>query len=214
MKLLLWLVLVSLSASAAAERQLLVLGDSLSAGYGIDPRAGWVNLLGQRLRRSGAGWEVVNASISGDTSAGGLARLPGLLERCRPHLVIIELGSNDGLRGLGFEQLRDNLARMVAAARRAGAAVLLVGARVPPNYGQAYAEHFHRIFHQVAAEQGVPLVSFLLQGVAQDRSMMQADGYHPLAVAQPRLLDNVWPLLEPLLAAAGGATRPTPGKVE
>jgi len=201
MKLLLCSILLSLAfPTIAGERTLLVLGDSLSAGYGIDPRQGWINLLQQRLDREGGQWRVVNASISGDTTAGGLARLPSLLKRHRPQLVIVELGSNDGLRGLAFEQLRTNLRRLLQDARATGAEVLLVGARVPPNYGEPYADAFYQQFHQIAQAEAVPLVPFLLEGVAQDRTLMQADGYHPTAAAQPRLLANVWPLLQSLLA--------------
>jgi len=201
MKLVLCSILVSLAFSATAGgRTLLVLGDSLSAGYGIDPRQGWVNLLQQRLDQAGGQWRVVNASISGDTTAGGLARLPSLLKRHRPHLVVIELGSNDGLRGLTFKQLRANLHQMIQDAQAAGATVLLIGARIPPNYGEIYAKAFHQVFHEVARAETVPLVPFLLDGVAQDRALMQADGYHPTAEAQPRLLANVWPLLHPMLS--------------
>jgi acyl-CoA thioesterase-1 len=198
---LLGILMFSLSASAVAERVLVVLGDSLTAGYGIDVRQGWVSLLQHRL--AGRGWRVVNAGISGDTSAGGLARLPALLRREHPAVVVIALGSNDGLRGLPFEQLRDNLTAMVRQAREGGARVLLVGARVPPNYGSDYAEAFHRVFLQVARAEGVPLVPFLLDGVALDPKLMQADGYHPNARGQPRMLANVWPALEPLLEEAG-----------
>lgn len=203
MKLLLYSILLALTlppARAGEEYTLLVLGDSLSAAYGLDPRQSWVNLLQRRLDQVGGHWQVVNAGISGDTTAGGLARLPQLLERHRPHLVIIELGSNDGLRGLAFTQLRTNLQRLIQQARTAGAKVLLIGARVPPNYGEAYATAFHQIFHQVAQAEAVPLVPFLLEGVARNRSLMQADGYHPTAAAQPHLLDTVWPRLQPLLA--------------
>lgn len=201
-----WLLLILLSAAsqtAASERVLLVLGDSLSAGFGMDIRAGWVHLLQQRLEQRGGRWRVVNGSISGDTSAGGLARLPRLLERHRPALVIIELGSNDGLRGLSVERIATNLRRMIEAVRQAGAAALLVGGRLPPNYGAAYTEAFQQLYPEVAASETVPLVPFLLEGVARERALMQPDGYHPNAAAQPRLLENVWPVLEPLLNNAG-----------
>ena len=180
----------------ASERVVLVLGDSLSAAFGINPKDGWVSLLQQRLDTRGGGWRVVNAGISGDTTAGGLSRLPHLLELHRPQLVIIELGSNDGLRGFGFDQIRTNLRRMIALSRGSGAKVVLVGARLPPNYGVAYADAFHRLFLEVAESEQVSLVPFLLEGVAQDRSLMQGDGYHPNAEAQLRLLENVWPTLE------------------
>ncbi len=183
---------------------LLVLGDSLSAGFGMDLRDGWVSLLQRRLEQRSLGWHVVNGSVSGDTTAGGLARLPRLLERHRPALVIIELGSNDGLRGLSFERIAANLRRMIGAVRQAGAKAVLVGGRLPPNYGAAYSETFQQLFLEVAASEQLPLVPFLMEGVARERSLMQADGYHPNAAAQPRLLENVWPVLEPLLHKGNG----------
>ena len=197
-----WLLIFLITAITplpAAERAIVVLGDSLSAAFGIDQDDGWVNLLQQRLDERTGGWRVVNAGISGDTTAGGLSRLPRLLELHRPRLLIIELGSNDGLRGFGFDQIRANLRHMIKLSRAAGSQPLLVGARIPPNYGAAYADAFHRLFREVADREQVPLVPFLLAGVAQDRSLMQADGYHPNADAQPQLLANVWPVLEPLL---------------
>lgn len=180
----------------AKESTILVVGDSLSAAYGIDVDAGWVNLLRRRLAVQAASWRVINRSISGDTTAGGLARLPPLLEQYRPDIVIIELGSNDGLRGLSFEQMKANLQAMIDASRAAGGRVLLVGGRLPPNYGKAYTEAFHRSFQQLAQANQLPLVPFLLEGVALDRSLMQADGYHPNAKAQPRLMENVWSVLK------------------
>ena len=180
----------------AKESTILVVGDSLSAAYGIDVDAGWVNLLRRRLAVQAASWTVINRSISGDTTAGGLARLPPLLEQYRPDIVIIELGSNDGLRGLSFEQMKANLQAMIDASRAAGGRVLLVGGRLPPNYGKAYTEAFHRSFQQLAQANQLPLVPFLLEGVALDRSLMQADGYHPNAKAQPRLMENVWSVLK------------------
>jgi len=193
------ILLIAAGPCAADEPVILVVGDSLSAAYGIERERGWVRLLAERLERSGSDWRVVNASISGDTTAGGLSRLPALLQRHRPELVLIELGSNDGLRGFGFERIRENLGRMIELSRQAGARPLLIGGRVPPNYGSTYAEAFHELFRTVATEQGVPLVPFLLEGVAQDFALMQADGYHPTAEAQPRLLGNVWPVLRPVL---------------
>ena len=178
---------------------MLVVGDSLSAGYGIDVDAGWVNLLRRRLASQEAHWRVVNRSISGDTTAGGLARLPALLEQFRPDIVIIELGSNDGLRGLSFKQMQANLQAMIDASRAAGGWVLLVGGRLPPNYGAVYTQAFYDSFQELAQANQVPLVPFLLEGVAQDRSLMQADGYHPNAKAQPRLLENVWSVLKKAL---------------
>ena len=177
----------------------LVLGDSLSAGYGIDVNAGWVNLLQQRLRQQGYPHQLVNASISGDTTSGGRARLPRALALHHPDLVIIELGANDGLRGLSLTSMRANLAAMIKLARAQGAQVLLIGMYLPSNYGPAYTEKFHAVYRDLARELNIPLVPFLLEGVAIKPDLMQADGLHPRAVAQARVLDNVWPLLTPLL---------------
>ncbi len=184
---------------------ILVLGDSLSAAYGIAQEAGWVTLLQGRLREHGFDHEVVNASISGDTTAGGLTRLPDLLARHRPAILIIELGANDGLRGLKLGVPRENLTRMVQMGKAAGSQVLLVGIRLPPNYGAAYDRAFQAVFQDVAAAAGVPLVPFLLDGVTETPGLMQADGIHPAAAAQPQILDNVWPAVEPLLTAAPSA---------
>ena len=183
---------------------LLVLGDSLSAGFGTALDQGWVSLLEQRLADQGLPYQVVNASISGDTTAGGLSRLPALLAEYRPAVVIIELGANDGLRGFPPKRIAAALEDLTQQAQAAGARVLLVGVRLPPNYGSAYAEQFQAVYAQVAAATGAALVPRLLDGVAEDRALMQADGLHPTAVAQPRLLDNVWPVLLPLLHATGG----------
>ncbi|ROR35199.1 arylesterase [Inmirania thermothiophila] len=193
------LALVLAAAGAGGRPVLLVLGDSLSAGYGLAPGQGWVDLLGRRLAERGYPHRVVNASVSGETSGGGLERLPALLARHRPAVVVVELGGNDGLRGLGLERTRANLAAVVRRARAAGARVLLVGMRLPPNYGPLYTRRFAALYREIARDEGVPLVPFLLEGVALAPGMMQADGIHPTAAAQPRLLDNVWPHLEPLL---------------
>lgn len=196
-----WFLLVSLLPPSpfAQGPVILILGDSLSAGYGIDLEQGWVALLAQRLQASGLPHQVVNASLSGETSGGGLTRLPALLERHRPAVVVIELGANDGLRGLPLDRLRANLESMIAQAEAAGARVLLIGVRLPPNYGAAYTQGFQGVFAALAQAHGVPLVPDLLQGVAEDWDLMQPDGLHPTAEAQPRLLDNIWPALEPLL---------------
>ncbi|MDG9924176.1 MULTISPECIES: arylesterase [unclassified Pseudomonas] len=177
----------------------LVVGDSISAALGLDTRQGWVSLLQNRLHEGGFAHQVVNASISGDTSSGGLARLPALLSQHQPQLVIIELGGNDGLRGQPPAQLQQNLARMVDASTAAGAKVLLLGMRLPPNYGQRYTQAFAQVFSDVAVDKQVPLVPFLLEGVGGVPGMMQADGIHPAVAAQPQMLENVWPTLEPLL---------------
>jgi acyl-CoA thioesterase I len=203
---LLLLTCVLLPAIATAETStdppvILVLGDSLSASYGLDRESGWVSLLEERLRDLGLPQRVVNASVSGDTTSGGLTRLDTLLEQNRPTLLVIELGANDGLRGLGFDVIRNNLVEMIRRGRTAGSQILLTGLRLPPNYGAAYTEGFQAVFREVAESEGVPLVPDLLAGVAEDWSLMQSDGLHPTAEAQPRILENVWPTLEPLLRA-------------
>ncbi len=204
--MLLLLAMLCLGLLPAAGRDgdsdgpvLLVLGDSLSAAYGLPLDEGWVALLQRRLKASGLAHRVVNASVSGDTSAGGLARLPAVLAEHRPVVLVIELGANDGLRGMPIQRIATNLERMIALGRAAGARVLLLGVRLPPNYGAAYTEGFQRMFVDVAARAEVGLVPRLLDGVADDRTLMQADAIHPRAAAQPRLLDNVWPMLRPLL---------------
>ena len=178
-----------------------MLGDSLSAAYGLPEEAGWVALLAGRLPAD----RVINASVSGETTAGGLARLPALLQRWRPDWVLLELGGNDGLRGLPPGHSRDNLARMIERSRAAGARVLLIGIRLPPNYGQAYVRAFERIYPELARTHGVPLVPFLLDGVATRPELMQPDGIHPRAEAQPVMLENVWRILGPALTAASAA---------
>ena len=178
-----------------------MLGDSLSAGYGIKPAQGWVALLEQRLRDQGYGYRVVNASVSGETSGGGLQRLPRTLELHQPAVVIVELGANDGLRGLSVPLTTDNLAKIVDESKKAGAQVLLIGMRLPPNYGPRYTNDFMKMYRDIATGSKVPLVPFLLQSVALKPDLMQADGLHPTAPAQPALLDIVWPQLKPLLKA-------------
>ncbi|MCQ4347391.1 arylesterase [Pseudomonas stutzeri] len=188
-----------LLAQNAAAGTLLVVGDSISAAFGLETRQGWVSLLAERLQREVPHWQVVNASVSGDTTAGGLARLPALLESHSPQLVLIELGGNDGLRGLPPGQVQQNLAGMIAQSREAGAKVVLLGMKLPPNYGQRYASAFEQVFHDLAQKKQVPLVPFFLEGVGGVEGMMQADGIHPSAAAQPVLLENLWPTLQPLL---------------
>jgi len=187
------------AAGAVPTPSILVVGDSLSAGYGIEMRAGWVTLLQQRLIKQGYPHAVVNASISGDTTSGGRARLPNALARHHPQIVILELGGNDGLRGLPLRETRANLEAMIKAAQSAGARVLLVGIHIPPNYGPEYTRKFHAIYHDLARIHSTALLPFLLDGVALTRGSMQPDGIHLRAAAQPRLLDNIWPHLEPLL---------------
>ena len=201
MRVWLWCrcLLIMLLAQPAMGGTLLVVGDSISAGFGLDTRQGWVDLLDERLKQESFDWQVVNASISGDTSSGGLARLPALLTEHQPKLVIIELGGNDGLRGQPTQQLQQNLAAMIADSRKQGAKVLLLGMQLPPNYGVRYTTAFAQVFSDVAATYQVPLLPFFLEGVGGQPQLMQADGIHPNALAQPKLLDNVWPVLKPLL---------------
>jgi acyl-CoA thioesterase-1 len=189
------------AASSAAKPVILVLGDSLSAALGIGLDQGWVSLLKARLADDGFPHQVVNASISGDTTAGGQSRLPGLLRSHRPSVVVIELGANDGLRGFPPARIAERLTALVEVAQTSGARVLLAGVRLPPNYGNAYAEAFQGLYEDVAEATGAALVPRLLDGISEDRELMQADGLHPTAAAQPLILDNVWPELVPLLQA-------------
>jgi acyl-CoA thioesterase-1 len=190
---------VARAADAASPPTVLVLGDSLSAAFGIRVEQGWVALLQARLRTKGYGHRVVNASSSGETTGGALARLPRALATHRPAIVIVELGGNDGLRGLPIADIRANLDAIVQRSRQAGAKVLLVGMRIPPNYGGPYSRQFHELFGEVAQKHRLPLVPFFLERVALSDSLMQDDGIHPTVAAQPILLDEVWPRLEPLL---------------
>ena len=194
-------VLMVVTASAQAQAPvILVFGDSISAGYGLaHVEQGWVELLKTRLKGQGYGYQVVNASVSGETTAGGLTRLPRALNLHRPKILILELGANDGLRGLPIPQMRENLARMVELASAAGAKTLLLGMRMPPNYGPEYTEQFHLVFSDLARDKRLPLVPFLLTDIAQSPKLMQDDNLHPNALGQPVLLDNVWPPLQPLL---------------
>lgn len=180
----------------------LVIGDSLSAAYGMNAAQGWVALTAERMARTHPGWRVVNASISGETSAGGAARIVQEVARHRPAVVVIALGSNDALRGLPLREMRRNLARMIGAAQGVGARVLLVGMRMPPNYGPEYTAEFARSFRELAARFDTALVPFLLEPVALERDAYQADNLHPVAAVQPRLRDHVWRALAPLLAQA------------
>lgn len=186
-------------AQGAVAGTLLVVGDSISAAFGLDSRQGWVALLEKRLSEEGFEHSVVNASISGDTSAGGAARLSALLAEHKPELVIIELGGNDGLRGQPPAQLQQNLASMVEQSQQAGAKVLLLGMKLPPNYGVRYTTAFAQVFTDLAEQKQVSLVPFFLEGVGGVPGMMQADGIHPAEAAQEILLDNVWPTLKPML---------------
>ncbi|HET7370089.1 MAG TPA: arylesterase [Gammaproteobacteria bacterium] len=198
-KFLLVLVLVVPAAQSAARQTILVVGDSLSAAHGIPAEAGWVSLLSKRLEQQGYDYRVVNASISGDTTSGGLARLPAALDRYQPAIVVLELGGNDGLRGQPVSTMRSNLHRMIELSQQAGARVLLVGVRMPPNYGPVYARQFHQVYRQLADKMDVALVPKILAGIAAHPDLMQADRIHPVAAAEPKVLDNIWPVLEPLL---------------
>ncbi len=201
--LLAWLLLMPMLACAKGpdtRAAVLVIGDSLSAAHNIPAASGWVNLLQQRVKQQiKPPPAIINASISGETTAGALTRLPGLLEKHRPSVVVIELGGNDALRGLTPAQLRGNLEKMIVASQKAGAKVLLLGIDVPPNYGPAYRQRLKQTYAELASQYKVPLLPFLLEGVALKPDLMQADGLHPTAAAQPQVLDNVWPLLKPLL---------------
>ena len=183
----------------AAEKRILVYGDSLSAGFGIAVSQSWPALLGQRLQATSSRYTVNNASISGETTAGGRARFAAALDQFKPAIVILALGGNDGLRGLPVAAMEDNLGFMVKAAKQRKARVLLVGMRLPPNYGPKYTEEFEAAFRSVATREKVPLLPFLLEPVALDRDAFQADGLHPTAAAQPKLLDHVWSALQALL---------------
>lgn len=199
------LVTVPAQARTAAARApvttktVLVMGDSLSAGYGIPMQQAWVTLLGQRLRTTNPGWKVVNASVSGETTAGGLSRLPRELARVHPSVVVIELGANDGLRGLPIRDMQANLDRMTRLSKASGANVLLLGMRMPPNLGRAYTEGFANAYTGVARTDGAALVPFFLEPIMMQRAAFQPDNLHPTAAVQGRLLDHVWPALRALL---------------
>jgi acyl-CoA thioesterase-1 len=192
-------LLAGVAAPALAAGTVLVFGDSLSAAYGISPQQGWVHLLNERLARLGSSYRAVNASVSGETTAGGLRRLPEDLKRHQPSIAVIELGANDALRGQPISAIRSNLEQMIRLARKARAEPVLVGIMIPPNYGIDYAREFRELYADVARKHKVPLVPFLLEGIADRPDMFQSDQLHPTAGAQARILDNVWPALEPLL---------------
>ncbi len=194
------LVLGSFTQAQAAT--VLVVGDSISAAFGLETQEGWVALLEERLLEHNPEFKVVNASISGETTGGGLARFPQLLSQHQPDYVIIELGGNDGLRGLSLTQMSSNLTGMVQQAKQQGAVVLLLGMRLPGNYGQRYTEAFYNVYQQIAERENVAIVDFFLAGVGGEEGMMQADGVHPTQMAQPLLLDNAWQRLAPLLLLA------------
>lgn len=193
------LLILALPLPALAADTVLVLGDSLSAAHGIEQSQGWVSLLRERLHEACSDCQVINASIGGETSAGGRSRLPALLARDHPDIVIVELGGNDGLRGLPLEQMTANLGAIIDTAQHDGAKVLLVGMRLPANYGAAYTRRFHAVYLHLAKQRRVALVPFLLAGLEDRRDLFQPDGIHPVAAAQETLLDNVWPMLKAML---------------
>lgn len=200
MTALLFLISINSGASLAAERPvILVMGDSLSAAYNIPTQSGWVNLLGQALKKHSKNWQVVNASISGETTSGGLTRLPDLLRQHQPNLVLLELGANDGLRGLPPKLITQNLEKMLNLIEQSGAKAMLVGILLPPNYGPAYLTQFEEIYPKLAKKHQLTLLPFLLDGVADNPDLMQNDGLHPTAEAQPKILETVWLELKPLL---------------
>lgn len=187
------------SGAASAAKTVLVFGDSLSAAYGIPERRGWVALLEERLKRERPDYNVANASISGETSAGGLARIATVLERHKPAIVIVELGANDGLRGLPVAAMKKNLAAIIQRSQKAGAKVMLVGMQLPPNYGDDYTKAFQRVFTELAKSERATLLPFLFEGFGEKVDMFQPDRVHPLATAHPAILNNVWKVLAPLL---------------
>ncbi|PXX91594.1 arylesterase [Marinobacter vulgaris] len=196
-----FLALICAGAQAqASQNTLMIFGDSLSAAYGVQTEEAWVALLKERLDEEGLDqWQVVNASISGETTDGGVRRLPRLLDENDPDIVIIELGGNDGLRGFPPDVIRSNLSSMIEQVNESGARALLVGMQIPPNYGQRYTSAFAEIYPQLAEQQQTELVPFFLDGVYDQEGLMQDDDIHPTAEAQGQLLDNVWPVLEPML---------------
>ena len=201
MKRLLLTLLLIWATPEVAARTILVVGDSISAAYGIQREDGWVALLQKRLEQHAYDYGVVNASISGETTGGGLARMPKALEMHAPEIVIIELGGNDALRGYPIDRIHANLERMIELSRASGAHVILMGMNIPPNYGPRYTQAFNNVYHELAQEQSVGLVPFLLEGVALEPELMQRDLIHPTVEAQPMLLDNVWQVVSDVLAS-------------
>jgi acyl-CoA thioesterase-1 len=196
-----FLVLLLTTAAYGEEPPtVLVFGDSLSAGYGIDVDQSWTTLLQTRLQEQGYEHRVVNASISGETTEGGASRISSAIETFEPALIILELGGNDGLRGFPPSRMKANLARIIATSKASGAAVVLLGITIPPNYGARYIETFENVFREVAEEHQVPWIEFFMEGIALNEELMQDDGIHPNAAAQPILLDNAWPMISDSLA--------------
>ena len=202
------LLLLLVLPNAASARIILIVGDSLSAAYGIPLEQGWVSLLQERLDARNDAWRIVNASISGDTTANARARLPRLLAGHAPSVVLLELGGNDGLRGLSLAAMRDNLAAMIAESKAAGAQVLLIGVQLPPNYGPLFTERFQDVYRELAREDNTALLPSLVAGIGTEQDLMQADGIHPNVAAQPLIRDRVWEALAPLLVRAGRLAAP------
>ncbi len=193
------LVIALVASSAQAAQTIVVFGDSLSAAYGIAPHTGWVALLENKLKQQNSPYKVVNASISGETTSGGLTRFDQMLKTHEPNIVVIELGANDGLRGLSLTDMQSNLNSMITKAKASNANVMLLGMKIPPNYGIQYTQKFSGLYESLAKKHSLSLVPFFLDGVAGNRNLIQDDGLHPAAAAQPKLLENVWPKLESLL---------------
>ncbi len=197
------LLALQAAPAMAQQRNLLVWGDSLSAAYGIREEQGWVELLSGRMAREFPAWRVINGSVSGETTTGGRERLPAMLAEYRPELVILELGGNDGLRGIPVESIRENLAAMIRLIKAEGGRVLLAGIRIPPNYGPRYTQPFQQNYFSLAEEHELPLLPFLIESIPENPELMQDDGIHPVAEAQPIILENVWTVLEPILIEMG-----------
>jgi acyl-CoA thioesterase-1 len=193
------MILLSVLSTTLMAKSIIVLGDSISASYGIDVDQGWVSLLQKKLQRENKPYTIFNESISGDTTAGGLARIDKALDLHKPTIVLLELGANDGLRGLSPKKMKKNLAEITRRVQQSGANVLLLGMRIPPNYGKRYVDMFYNIYPQLAEELKISLVPFLLQDVALHKELMQNDGLHPSALAQPLIAEKVWKHLYPLL---------------
>jgi acyl-CoA thioesterase-1 len=200
------LFLIAIPAGGADTPTVLVFGDSLSAGFGIDVDQSWPTLLQTRLQGQGYEHRVVNASISGETTEGGANRIPSTLDRFKPAVVILELGGNDGLRGFPPERMRNNLRTIIETSKNSGAAVVLLGIRIPTNYGSRYTQAFENTYRELAAELDVPWIEFFMDGIAMNRDLMQDDGIHPNAEAQPILLDNAWPIIREALEQANTKT--------
>jgi acyl-CoA thioesterase-1 len=196
----LFCLLISFAALASPNQVILVMGDSLSAEYGLTRGTGWVKLLEEQLQKQGSVWTVFNASISGETSSGGLTRLPTLLEQKKPGIVLLELGANDALRGLSVNETEKNLRRMIQLSKKAGAKVLIFGIQIPPNYGQKYTKQFKEIYARLASQEGIELLPFFMAGVASNASFFQADNIHPNEKAQAQLYKNVWSAMAPYQA--------------